>query len=672
MQSSGIGLVLLITTLLSPDVGLSGIIAVLTAFAFARFIGMGDEFLKSGFYTYNALLVGLALGNLFKLSVLSLLFTSAAGVMSLLVSVITNNVFRQFFGLPILSLPFVAVSSVAYLASSKYSGLYVTGLYAHHAPFPLELPPLFDGFFSSLGAVFFMPYASAGMLFFIALLWHSRIQAILAFAGFALGTVVSSWLGGDYLQAVANLNNFNFILIAMALGGLFLAPSPKSYLIAAIAVVIAAVLQDAVNLFWSQFGLPVFTLPFNLVTLSFLYVLGLVGFPYVADYVGRTPEATLDDFHNRHYRFPKETRRLLLPFAGEWRVWQGFDGEWTHQGAQQHACDFILEMDGKSYRNDGSQLDDYHAWRKPVLAPIKGRVVARYDTVVDNPPGEVNRVENWGNWVIIDSGFGWHVLIAHFACGSIKAAPGQWLEAGACIGLCGNSGYSPQPHIHIHVQYGDAPGAATLPFLFQSYADQNRFIAAGVPSEKSLVEALAKDHELSRLTALILDQTYRYRLIRDGKEALDVEVKVAMSEAGETLLQTENGQLYFNNDAGSFYFYRIEGDDPMLAMLFSVLPRLPLHYKKGLVWSDRLPLAARYSGASFHALCLLRSLWPKVGRQDYYAQWLQPQKVVGKINEGDRVTRFEVELAATGLIDSVRMPGIELSLLPKADIEEQK
>jgi urea transporter len=43
-------------------------VAVLAAYGFARFIGMGAAFLESGFYTYNPLLVGLSLGYLFKLT----------------------------------------------------------------------------------------------------------------------------------------------------------------------------------------------------------------------------------------------------------------------------------------------------------------------------------------------------------------------------------------------------------------------------------------------------------------------------------------------------------------------------------------------------------------------------------------------------------------------------
>ncbi|MES9858374.1 MAG: urea transporter [Sedimenticola sp.] len=668
MSGSGVGAVVLIITLISPAIGITGIISVLTAFAFARFIGMGGTFLTSGFYTYNALLVGLSLGYLFQISPLSVLFAAVAGVMTLLVSVMANSIFMQYLRLPILSLPFVAVSSVAYLASSHYSNLYVNTLYVHNPLIEVKLPLILEGFFTSLGAIFFLPQVTAGILLFIVLLWHSRIQALLAMAGFLLGGAVSGLLGGSTLQAFSNPNNFNFILIAITLGGLFLVPSPKSYILAAIGVIVAAVLQDAVNLFWSLYGIPVFTLPFNMVTLTFLYVLGLVGFPYVADRIGKTPEATLDDYWSRRVRFSSEQRRLNLPFSGNWMVWQGFDGSWTHQGAQRHACDFIIEVDGQSHRASGSQLDDYFAWRKPVFSPCKGRVVAINDHVQDNLPGEVNRIDNWGNWIIIASEAGWHVVIAHCALGSMAVTAGDWVEAGTRIALCGNSGYSPQPHIHMHIQQsGEAPGDATLPFLFQAYASDECFHPAAIPEQGELVEPLEKDQTLLQMSTLLLDQTYRYQFRDDRGVERSFSAKIVMDELGETALETASGHLYFNRDNSCFYFYRIEGSDPALALMFSVLPRMPLHYRRGLRWTDKLPMAASYRGVQLQLLNLVRSLLPNIGVLHYQAQWQDYDRISGQIIKGRRTLSYLVELGDSGLFRRISLEGVELTYQGEED-----
>ena len=65
LQSTLIGGLLLAITLVNPHVGVSGLLSVISAYAFARLINVETTFLASGFYTYNALLVGLSIGYLF-------------------------------------------------------------------------------------------------------------------------------------------------------------------------------------------------------------------------------------------------------------------------------------------------------------------------------------------------------------------------------------------------------------------------------------------------------------------------------------------------------------------------------------------------------------------------------------------------------------------------------
>jgi hypothetical protein len=56
------------------------------------------------------------------------------------------------------------------------------------------------------------------------------------------------------------------------------------------------------------------------------------------------------------------------------------------------------------------------------------------------------------------------VLLAHLQPGSLAVAPGAWVSPGMLLARCGNSGRSPQPHIHLHLQLGEVPGAPTRPF----------------------------------------------------------------------------------------------------------------------------------------------------------------------------------------------------------------
>ncbi len=665
------GLLVLAATFAVPSIGLTGLASTLAAYGYARFIGIKRDFLASGFFTYNALLVGLGIGSLFEVTPLSLLLAGLAGIMSINLSLILNRLFGQTFRLPVLSLPFVIISMIAYLASLGYSGLLVHAPPAWVAAWQPEwLPEALGGLLRSLGAIFFLPYPAIGLVLLLLLFAYSRILFLLAVGGYLLGAWLSGLMGGlpggDHLDP----NNFNFILIAMALGGVFLVPSRKSLAMAAVAVLLAIPLLDATEFFWSLYGLPAFTLPFNLVTLGLLYVLTLVGFPEVADRIGESPEKTLDDHLARRARFPSEPRRLLLPFSGDWTVWQGFSGPWTHQGNQSHALDFVIEQQGSTHLREGLELKDYHAWNKPVLSPIRGRVAMLHDGVRDNRPGEVNEGENWGNWVAIDSGLGWHVVVAHLAEGSLQVEPGQWVEPGTRLGACGNSGYSPQPHLHLHVQIGPVPGEPTLPFLVQCYReDGDRFVPDGVPATGAQVTPLLASERLQLITSLVLDSRWRFELSDDRRQTITTrEVVVGMDALGATYLDSGRARLYFHREFHQFYFYRLEGRDPLLATLFKGLPRLPLVHQTGLKWQDTLPLSVAPHPWLQDVKNLARVLFPHHWSDSYAAQFSGRREVRGQLCSGRHCETLEVTLASgPGLVEEIRLPGRTLRIEPLAE-----
>ena len=116
-----------------------------------------------------------------------------------------------------------------------------------------------------------------------------------------------------YRAALAAPGAYNFILVAMALGGLFLVPSPSSYLIAGAAVVVTVPVLDATGVIWAQHGMAAFPLAFNLVTLAALYALGQAGHRGLVALPGRSPEETLELDLSWRRRHPGTLRTLRLP-----------------------------------------------------------------------------------------------------------------------------------------------------------------------------------------------------------------------------------------------------------------------------------------------------------------------------------------------------------------------
>lgn len=57
-----------------------------------------------------------------------------------------------------------------------------------------------------------------------------------------------------------------------------------------------------------------------------------------------------------------------------------------------------------------------------------------------------------GNHVVIRRSDGQFVFLAHMQKGSVSLKVGETVRRGQRVGLCGNSGNSDFPHVHLHVQ----------------------------------------------------------------------------------------------------------------------------------------------------------------------------------------------------------------------------
>lgn len=634
LQNPRYGAGLLLISFFNLNTTLSGLIAVVTVLAFAYFIRMEAEFLQNGFYIYNPLLVGMSIGFLFQITAVSFLLIMMAAIFTFLLTIVLYHLFAKA-SVPILSLPFTLVSTLIYLAALNYTSLYTQALYVKPAFVDLSFLPLaLSMYFKALGTILFLPYVGIGLLFAVGMLSYSRIMFLLSIVGFYAGVFVHSLMLGSWQQALSNPYAFNYILTVIALGAIFLVPSVRSVTIALIGVAMSVLLIDASSSFWTIYKIPVFTLPFNVIVISFLFVLQSVKFKEFAYDIKKTPELTLRSYILALFRFKLGDINLFLPFSGKWSVYQGFNGEWTHQGKWRYAYDFVITKDARSYKNEGNFLEDYYAYKKPVLSPVSGYVIDLKDSIEDNAIGQVNTVENWGNYLIIQSQLGHFFELSHLAKHSLKVKKGDFVEAGQILGLCGNSGYSPQPHIHIQVQESALLGSKTLPFHFVSYIEDKRVHFYQNPIEHAEIESWFNDKALDAKLSFTLDSEYVYEVYQDEKLIDTLELKVKMNRfSGRFYVEdTQGNRLHFAKEAGMFYLYDYEGkDDAWLQKIYIAIPRIPLVYKKGLVWSDYLPMRYAHRSIITHFLSIGAMMLPKAYITKGEWHFEDEQRIVGAL-----------------------------------------
>ncbi|MCD8827538.1 M23 family metallopeptidase [Staphylococcus gallinarum] len=122
---------------------------------------------------------------------------------------------------------------------------------------------------------------------------------------------------------------------------------------------------------------------------------------------------------------------------------------------QRYAYDLVIRKDGRSYKGNGGDNNDYFAFNQKIFSPQEGVVVDIKNNERDNIPGEMTKEKPLGNYVVIRHMENEYSLIAHFKNQSITVVPGDIVKKGQLLGKCGNSGNSTEPHIHFQLM--DSP-----------------------------------------------------------------------------------------------------------------------------------------------------------------------------------------------------------------------
>jgi len=590
-----IGVILLILSFVNPSAGVHALVAFSSALLFSRLSRTNSDTRESTLFFYNSLLSGLAIGYLFKISMISILFTMAGGILAFLVSYSFYASLTGLFRLPILNVPFAVVAIITYLAAIHYSSMSVANRSSEIAFLSISgLPLELKGLFSSLGTLLFLPYDIVGLILLIMIFINSRINFILIIAGYFTGTFFHGLLSGVPTSGYYDFYSFNYILIALALGGFYLIPSKRSYLIMISGVAVGTVILDAMTVLGALFNVPPFTLPFALTVLLFLHTLSVSRYPYVTRFFKRTPEESLELWCSFKERFSSILPAPRLPFSGEWSVYQGFEDEWTHQGLWRYAVDFVIEdkVHGTTYKGSGKRLEDYYCYKKPVLSPVIGTVAAIQNSIPDNHIAEVDKENNWGNYIVIYSDYGYYIELSHFAKDSITVVVGERVVAGQIIGKCGNSGYSPQPHIHMQVQNEAHVGAPAAMFTFsQTVANGSLIRQEFTPKKGDRLTPLIISKKISSAMQFILDDQLQFTVLKNGIAQETLNLVVRMELDGTYFLEDQKlrSKLYFKQTENEFTFTSFSGkQNSSLRLLFIALPSLPISESK-VCWNDSLP-----------------------------------------------------------------------------------
>nr|MDA3824037.1 urea transporter [Bacteroidales bacterium] len=399
---------------------------------------------------------------------------------------------------------------------------------------------------------------------------------------------------------------FYYFLTSIALGGFFIIPSFRSYLWVVILIPLVAIVTISLHTIFLELKLPVYSLPFNMVVLLFIYILKFrPEYSYSlteAYYQYNSPEKNLYIFLNNAERFRhKEFRPIKLPFFGAWDISQGHNGEHTHKDMWRHAWDFvILNKDGKQFKNTGDFHEDYFCFGKPVIAPDEGTVDFVVNDIEDNIIGEVNLQDNWGNTIIIKHDDNVYTKLCHLKKGSVKVMEGDKVKYGQVLAQCGNSGRSPYPHLHFQVQEFQFVGSATIDYPISNYVlhQKNTFLfnTNKRPQKDDKVSNIEVNPLLRNAFHFTPGEILSYD-VKGFKNIKKVQWEVKVNPYNESYMEcSKSGAIaYFEQDENLFHFTYFEGSKNCLLYYFFLgAYKVQEGYYQGLELTDNYPLSLVY------------------------------------------------------------------------------
>ena len=344
--------ILMVVTFLDFWAGFSGVVAVMVSNILAYLIGFNRINIRKGYYGFNSLLVGLAFGVYYQPGLEFFIVLIFASLLTLFLTLWLEGVIGKY-GLPFLSLSFLLGTWLVSLASRQFTTLHVSerGIYMTNEMFSLggfklvafynwfneiDIPGALRLYFKSLGAIFFQYHVFSGILIAAGLLIYSRIAFILSLVGFFAAYFYYLFIGADIHELSYSYIGFNFILTSIAIGGFFIIPSRWSFLWVILLTPLISIILTSTSVIFSLFQLSVYSLPFNIIVLIFLYSLKFrerfFDKPELVGYQQYSPEKNLYSHLNYKARFGKSLYfPFVLPFWGEWKVTQGHNSKLTHQ-----------------------------------------------------------------------------------------------------------------------------------------------------------------------------------------------------------------------------------------------------------------------------------------------------------------------------------------------------
>lgn len=260
----------------APQVAVGGLAALVAGSATSYWLRVDEADIHAGLYGFNAYLVGLALATFMAPSAAMWIYVVLGGAVSAVAMQALANVFRTW-STPALTAPFVLVAWLMLLATNVFvnleGALWPSDMVAPLDPAyanPLRFGDFVQGTLLSISQVFLKGNAVAAILLLAGLAVSSLASAAWGLAGAVIAVTTAHLLGAESDLVTGGLMGFSPVLTAIALGAVFYKPGLRVSVYAIVGTVFTVLVQGALDVVVTPFGVPTLTGPFVLATWLFL------------------------------------------------------------------------------------------------------------------------------------------------------------------------------------------------------------------------------------------------------------------------------------------------------------------------------------------------------------------------------------------------------------------
>jgi urea transporter len=254
--------------------GVFGLLGAAVSTATAIALGVDRSRVVNGLEGYCGALIGIAAVTFLGLHLSSWL-VAISGAMACTIITAAMGTMLGAWKLSPLTGPFCVVGTAIAIGGPGFERIWHGGASAAlpsatTGSTALSFGNFVESLFTNVSEIFLLDKWWAGLIMLVGLGLASRKVMLAAFAGSLVGTLTAWAVGAPGDLVTEGIYGYNAVLVMIALGATFLAPTAINMAYAVIAAIFSTLMTATLAEFFAPFGGHTLTWPFNLTTWAFL------------------------------------------------------------------------------------------------------------------------------------------------------------------------------------------------------------------------------------------------------------------------------------------------------------------------------------------------------------------------------------------------------------------